>query len=152
MPSLLHSRVAENTQHIHVVLFFFFHSILLGKTVEFELRREIKRLQEYRTAGITNFCSKYVATLYCFRGQVSAYFLLSMLSFFRMGFQSFQENFMYFTPVNTFVWITWGRIKVMKHKERWYFILRSLPWFLIKMDSIFQALVTFVNFFTIKVY
>ncbi|KAG8520190.1 Transcriptional adapter 2-alpha [Galemys pyrenaicus] len=27
------------------------------RTVEFELRREIKRLQEYRTAGITNFCS-----------------------------------------------------------------------------------------------
>uniref|UniRef100_A0A8C0HAX2 Transcriptional adapter n=1 Tax=Chelonoidis abingdonii TaxID=106734 RepID=A0A8C0HAX2_CHEAB len=27
------------------------------KLVEFELRREIKRLQEYRTAGITNFCS-----------------------------------------------------------------------------------------------
>ncbi|POI27964.1 hypothetical protein CIB84_008286 [Bambusicola thoracicus] len=26
-------------------------------TVEFELRREIKRLQEYRAAGITNFCS-----------------------------------------------------------------------------------------------
>ncbi|XP_011377708.1 transcriptional adapter 2-alpha isoform X2 [Pteropus alecto] len=25
--------------------------------LEFELRREIKRLQEYRTAGITNFCS-----------------------------------------------------------------------------------------------
>uniref|UniRef100_A0A2K6S579 Transcriptional adapter 2-alpha n=1 Tax=Saimiri boliviensis boliviensis TaxID=39432 RepID=A0A2K6S579_SAIBB len=28
--------------------------------LEFELRREIKRLQEYRTAGITNFCSKYL--------------------------------------------------------------------------------------------
>ncbi|XP_029814510.1 transcriptional adapter 2-alpha-like, partial [Manacus vitellinus] len=28
-----------------------------GQTVEFELRREIKRLQEYRAAGITNFCS-----------------------------------------------------------------------------------------------
>ncbi|NXU69595.1 TAD2A protein, partial [Horornis vulcanius] len=25
--------------------------------LEFELRREIKRLQEYRAAGITNFCS-----------------------------------------------------------------------------------------------
>lgn len=31
-----------------------------GHTVEFELRREIKRLQEYRAAGITNFCSKYL--------------------------------------------------------------------------------------------
>lgn len=31
-----------------------------GKPVEFELRREIKRLQEYRAAGITNFCSKYL--------------------------------------------------------------------------------------------
>lgn len=31
-----------------------------GPTVEFELRREIKRLQEYRAAGITNFCSKYL--------------------------------------------------------------------------------------------
>ncbi|PKU35682.1 transcriptional adapter 2-alpha [Limosa lapponica baueri] len=28
--------------------------------LEFELRREIKRLQEYRAAGITNFCSKYL--------------------------------------------------------------------------------------------
>uniref|UniRef100_A0A670Z4C8 Transcriptional adapter n=1 Tax=Pseudonaja textilis TaxID=8673 RepID=A0A670Z4C8_PSETE len=28
--------------------------------LEFELRTEIKRLQEYRVAGITNFCSKYI--------------------------------------------------------------------------------------------
>ncbi|XP_015282250.1 PREDICTED: transcriptional adapter 2-alpha isoform X2 [Gekko japonicus] len=28
-----------------------------SNALEFELRREIKRLQEYRTAGITNFCS-----------------------------------------------------------------------------------------------
>lgn len=51
---------SQSTPLTHFCFLVFPPANWWGPTVEFELRREIKRLQEYRAAGITNFCSKYL--------------------------------------------------------------------------------------------
>lgn len=54
---------SQHTTHPHWPMFLFWgfpSASCWDTTVEFELRREIKRLQEYRAAGITNFCSEYL--------------------------------------------------------------------------------------------